>query len=311
MRHTYEAAMLLAARELGVVKSNADFWKNYPTKADFTDKLSDTSSWEDIERAAEKYVQTFDSAEDCETGIVCAYDKSRFPLINAKVTNKSEKPMLLGYRGDFSLLEELNKNIAAIGLIDPDDDIMSRGRSLVEEIMGSSGDEIRIVSGLARGCDTVAHETCLKCSGKTIAILPTPLNRIYPKENRALADEIVDRGGLLLTEYFDFDRQPGKFDAVKRFVDRDRLQAMFSKAVVLLASYDKGEGDSGSRHAMDAARKYGLARYVMYNRKTDENRREFGLNRRLLGEDAKIATRSNIGILRGLKNPDLEMPVTL
>ncbi len=48
-----------------------------------------------------------------------------------------------------------------------------------------------IVSRLAKGCDQAAHEACLRAGGKAIAILPSPLDRIYPRENAKLAREIV------------------------------------------------------------------------------------------------------------------------
>jgi DNA processing protein len=60
-----------------------------------------------------------------------------------------------------------------------------------------------IISGLAIGIDTIAHETCLKNSGKTIAVLPCGLKNIYPKSNAILANKILENDGILLTEYED------------------------------------------------------------------------------------------------------------
>ena len=60
-----------------------------------------------------------------------------------------------------------------------------------------------IISGLAIGIDSIAHKTCLKYSGKTIAVLPCGLNNIYPKQNIELAKKIIKDGGLLITEYDD------------------------------------------------------------------------------------------------------------
>ena len=60
-----------------------------------------------------------------------------------------------------------------------------------------------IISGLAIGKDTIAHETCLKNSGKTIAVLPCGLKNIYPKSNAILANKILENDGILLTEYED------------------------------------------------------------------------------------------------------------
>lgn len=145
-----------------------------------------------------------------------------------------------------------------------------------------------IVSGLAKGCDTVAHEECLSHSGKTVAILPTTLENIYPKKNTALAEKIVQSGGLVITEYI--TEPDNRYDGIKRFVERDRLQAMLADKIVLIASYLHGQGDSGSRHAMAKAKEYGKNRFVMYIEQTDGNRPIFALNKSLIADGAKIIT---------------------
>ena len=84
---------------------------------------------------------------------------------------------------------------------------------------------------------------------------------------------------------------------------------MFSKAIILIASYRKGEGDSGSRHAMEAARKYEIDRYVMYNNKTDENNIQFALNKDLLfgkhETNVKVLQASSIQNIKLLKNKNI------
>jgi DNA processing protein len=52
---------------------------------------------------------------------------------------------------------------------------------------------------------------------------------------------------------------------------------MFSKAIILIASYRKNEGDSGSRHAMEAAKNYKIERYVVFNKEIDYDNKQFGL----------------------------------
>lgn len=58
-----------------------------------------------------------------------------------------------------------------------------------------------IISGLAIGIDSIAHKTSLKNSGKTIAVLPSGLKNIYPDSNKLLAKQIIENGGLLVSEY--------------------------------------------------------------------------------------------------------------
>ena len=77
-----------------------------------------------------------------------------------------------------------------------------------------------IISGLAIGIDSIAHKTCLKYSGKTIAVLPCGLNNIYPKQNIELAKKIIKDGGLLITEYDDNIEADSK-----KFLERNRIVA--------------------------------------------------------------------------------------
>lgn len=79
---------------------------------------------------------------------------------------------------------------------------------------------INIISGLAIGIDSVAHKTCLRNSGKTIAVLPSGLKNIYPSSNRELAQVIMDNGGAVISEY----ENDTKADSAK-FLERNRIVA--------------------------------------------------------------------------------------
>lgn len=85
-----------------------------------------------------------------------------------------------------------------------------------------------IVSGLARGIDTVVHKTAIEHGGKTIAVLGTPLNRVYPKENKSLQDLIM-REHLAVTQY-----PIGCITKPKHFVLRNRTMALLSDASIII-----------------------------------------------------------------------------
>ncbi|MBR3673696.1 MAG: DNA-protecting protein DprA, partial [Clostridia bacterium] len=70
-------------------------------------------------------------------------------------------------------------------------------RKIVKELVKA---DVCIVSGLAVGIDTVAHETCLENGGKTIAVLGSGLNKVFPVENTELFKRIVNSGGCVLSE---------------------------------------------------------------------------------------------------------------
>jgi DNA processing protein len=114
----------------------------------------------------------------------------------------------------------------------------------------------------------------------------------------------VEKDGLLLSKYY---KEPtDRNESIKRLIERDRLQAMFAKAIILVASYRKGEGDSGSRHAMEAAKKCGIERYIMYNSNTDKDKRQFGLNSDFVysNDNVKLLTSNSIREINLLYNPD-------
>ena len=153
-----------------------------------------------------------------------------------------------------------------------------------------------IVSGLAMGCDTVAHRQALRNAGKTVAILPSPLDEILPAANRSLADDIVRTGGLLITEYY--EKAKSKMELSGRYQERDRLQALFSDCVLLAASYAKNDlgNDSGARLAMKYAASYSIPQSVLYDPSTDATNPKYDLNRQLLStvENIIVISRDNI-----------------
>ena len=167
-----------------------------------------------------------------------------------------------------------------------------------------------IVSGLALGCDSIAHRQTLRSNGKTVAILPSPLNHILPAKNLELANEIVRKNGLLITEYY-ADAQSKK-ELAGRYQERDRLQALFSDFIILSASYAKNDqgNDSGSRLAIQYALDYSISFAVIYDKLTDENNPKYDLNRQLLNEQKEeitIINRSNLDSI--VKNNLSKKPV--
>ena len=95
---------------------------------------------------------------------------------------------------------------------------------------------INIISGLAEGIDSIAHITCLKNSGRTIAVLPSGIGNIYPAKHKELANEIIMNGGLILSEY----EENIKADSEK-FLERNRIVAGLGiGTLVIEAGYRSG-----------------------------------------------------------------------
>jgi DNA processing protein len=120
---------------------------------------------------------------------------------------------------------------------------------------------INIISGLAKGVDEKAHITALENNSKTVAILPSSLDNILPTSNRHLANEIVEQGGLLLSEY-----PPGspKKPENSNYLMRNRIQAGISDAVFVAQSAVDGGTMTTAKHAIDNEKKI-----ITYKSKSD------------------------------------------
>ena len=256
-----------------VIKNNAHFWKSFYN---------------------EDYINSFpcdlqaikQELEAKGTNVISFFDNT-FPVVGVKLKN-SERPFFFAYRGDITLLNIVDKNVAVIGVLTPTNEIVEREEKVVKSLAEKG---YNIVSGLAKGCDTVAHSESAKNNAKTIAFLPSTIENIYPKENISLAKEIINNGGLIVSEYV--NEPKNKYENVKRFIERDRLQALYSKAVVLIASFRRGEGDSGSRHAFEKTKEYGKKRLVMF-RESDATDLTFGLNKDYVMQGEKIVSQKAI-----------------
>lgn len=259
-------------------------------------ELTDVEEFERLKRDFENILVS--KFENCCDGFVALGD-TNFPQ-HRGIVRESEKPIFLFYKGDIDLLSIENTNISVIGLLNPEGDIEEREKKIVAQFVKNGA---TIVSGMALGCDSISHQQALDSNGKTVAILPSPLNNILPARNKGLAFRIVEEGGLLVTEYGkDFKSQ---MELSSRYMERDRLQALFCDTIVLAASYAQNSAerwkmfgqklDSGARLAMGFAKDYNIPRAIMYDPNIDESNPMFDLNRDLIKEqkDITILTKEN------------------
>jgi DNA processing protein len=153
-------------------------------------------------------------------------------------------PTQLYALGNTALLKE-SLAVAVVGTQDPGDEAVEACRRLTTALTARG---FVIVSGLAAGCDTAAHEACLEAGGGTIAVLAHGLDRCYPRENLALRDAILKKGGLLLSEY-----PVGTEPLRQYFVIRDRIQSGLSRGVIVIETGESG----GTMHTVRFAQKQG------------------------------------------------------
>lgn len=158
-----------------------------------------------------------------------------------------DAPALLYCAGDVGRLNE--KCLAIIGTREPTE----HGAIIAHNISKwFSDNDWNIVSGLAKGVDSIAHKATFGTNSKTIAVMAQGLEKVYPSENKYLAQDILEHGGVLVSEYA---YKSPTFRT--NFVQRDRIQAGLSAGVIMVQSDING----GSLHASRSILKYG--RYLI------------------------------------------------
>lgn len=107
--------------------------------------------------------------------------------------------------------------------------VTAYGRQITEELGGYlASNGITMVSGLARGVDAIAHQTALKAGGRTIGVLGSGVDRIYPPEHRGLAEKMMESGAIVS------DYAPGTPPDASNFPPRNRIISGLSLAVVVI-----------------------------------------------------------------------------
>ena len=183
--------------------------------------------------------------EERKIKIVTKYDAD-YP---SKLQNLPDAPTILYCKGDYSLVEM--PALGIVGTRKPSRYGMITTERLVKDI-ASCG--IVIVSGLAFGIDSIAHKKCLDVGGRTIAVLACGFDNIFPAQHKGLADEIVRKGGLLISEY-----RPKAIAYKYTFPIRNRIIAALSEGVLISEAGIR----SGTSYTKDYALDYGKNIYAV------------------------------------------------
>lgn len=93
---------------------------------------------------------------------------------------------------------------------------------------------VNVISGMAKGIDGAAHKGAILGKGKTIAVLGSGFNHIYPKENIGLFNRIIENNGAVITEY-----EPDTMPNAKNFPRRNRIISGLSRGVVVVEAGDR------------------------------------------------------------------------
>ena len=107
-----------------------------------------------------------------------------------------------------------------------------------------------VVSGLAYGIDSIAHRAALAAGGRTIGVLGTPIDYIYPKDHLPLAKEMIEKDGAIISEYAPGEKVITRYS----FLERNRLISGLSDAVVVVEAAEKSGSLNTAAHALEQGR---------------------------------------------------------
>ncbi len=183
------------------------------------------SGWQGEIRTVDGRVEEITAATEGLGASILSPHEPRWPL-----AEDPEPPVLLFAVGDLDLLSSASR-VAIVGTRR----CTALGRTVAHQLgAGLAAADSVVVSGLALGVDGAAHRGCLDGDGQAIGVVGSGLDVVYPRANRALWDEVAERG-LLLTE------TPTTFNPKRwRFPARNRLIAALSHGIVVVESHQRG-----------------------------------------------------------------------
>ena len=252
MKKLKQLLFLKNIKGLGNVKINKTYLRLLDEFDDLDDLITEIEynfniALDNLENAKIKAEDLYEKiANDSEMTAITLFD-DEYPDKLLDLGDK--KPLILYVRGNVDALKMAN--IAIIGTRKPSKPSQVFEENLTKSIVNST-DRV-IVSGLALGCDKIAHKATVEEGKTTVAILPGDVYKIKPASHKRLAEEIIETGGCLVSEY-----EPGVNVRKGNYVERDRIVAAFCDATFVVECGVK----SGTMHTVNFAREYGRPIYA-------------------------------------------------
>jgi DNA processing protein len=157
---------------------------------------------------------------------------------------------LIYYQGWWDLVN--SRSVAVVGTRKPSEDGLKRTRQLVRKLVG---DDFTVVSGLAAGTDTAAHEAAIAEGGRTIAVIGTPLSHTYPRENaelqRRIAAEFLVISQVPVHRYEQQDYRRNRFF----FPERNVTMSALTEATIIVEAGETSGTLIQARAALQQGRK--------------------------------------------------------
>lgn len=205
---------------LSLVSSPRELFDNFELLLPKVNTVIESGFIEILRATRDKlYIESLLETLDKKEIVALSYLEPEYP---ETLKELPDFPLILFLKGRKELLN--TPSIGVVGTREP----TRYGKQITEKFVGGlSKSGLTIISGMARGIDTIAHETCLKNGGKTIAVLGSGADVIYPSENKDLYLEIVFKG-LIVSEYM-----PESAPRQYRFPERNRLISGISKGILV------------------------------------------------------------------------------
>lgn len=192
---------------------------------------------EEISRAVEHVRAWLDAGLDVRSVLDASYPTNLHAIFN--------RPPLLFFGGRWQD-ETDSRAIAVVGTRKPTADGRKRAQRLGHALVRA---DYTVLSGLAAGIDTAAHTAALEAGGRTCAVMGTGLRRVYPTENRRLADAILASGGALISQFFP-DQPPTKWT----FPLRNVVMSGLALATVVIEAAETSGARMQARIALEHGR---------------------------------------------------------
>jgi len=184
-----------------------------------------------------------------------------------------DPPVVLYVKGNKKILNEIS--VAIVGCRS----CTTYGQNISKKLAYNlSLNNINVISGLARGIDSFAHQGSLTAKGKTIAVVGCGLDRVYPQENLTLFNQIIKNNGAIVSEYI-----IGTKPLARNFPRRNRIISGLSNGVIVVEAREK----SGTLITVDFALEQGKNIYAIPG--NIDNPNAYGTNN-LIKQGAKVLT---------------------
>lgn len=159
-----------------------------------------------------------------------------------KLATIHQAPALMFYEG---CLRPVDDGVAIVGSREITPRQLEKVRAVTQCVVEHG---LTVVSGLALGVDAAAHWEALRLRMRTVAVMGTPIDRTYPRENAALREELCAKGGMVLSQFL-----PGSSVGRFAFPLRNVTMSGYAQCTVIVAATEK----SGTRHQALAAHRHG------------------------------------------------------